>query len=88
MDCKINLIYVVYKETIKRREQHPYEPLMKTIHYRGEVLIEPTLSNPAEVIQNWINRETKLYNDKRTEAEKKEFRFSIKQASNYESEEQ
>jgi hypothetical protein len=77
----IELIYVVYKETIKRQEQHPYEPVMRNLYYTDTIMLEPTLSNPAEVIQNWINAETKLYNNKRTEAEKKEFRYSIVQAS-------
>lgn len=77
----IKLFYVVYKETIKRQEQHPYEPVQSDVYYTDTIMLEPTLSNPAEVIQNWINAETKLYNDKRTEAQKKEYRFSIRQAT-------
>ena len=51
--------------------------IQSEIHYIDTVELEQTLSNPAEVIQNWINREVKIYNNKRTEAEKKQFEFVI-----------
>lgn len=73
----IKLNYCVFKNSKARQEQHPYSPIQSDIYYIDTVELEQTLSNPAEVIQNWINREVKIYNDKRTEAEKKQFEFVI-----------
>jgi aspartate 1-decarboxylase len=73
----VKLNYCVYKNSKARQEQHPYSAIQSDIHYIGSVELEQTLSNSAEVIQNWINREVKIYNNKRTEAEKKQFEFVI-----------
>ena len=75
----ITLNYCVYKNSKARQEQHPYNPIQSEIFELGDVELEKTLSNSAEVIQNWINKEVKIYNNKRTEAEKKQFVFTIAQ---------
>ena len=80
----IELNYCVYKNSKARQEQHPYSAIQSDIHYIGSVDLEQTLSNPAEVIQNWINREVKIYNNKRTEAEKKQFEYVIAEVTEVE----
>ena len=77
----IKLNYCVLRNSKARQEQHPYSPITSDIYYIGTVELEQTLSNPAEVIQNWMNREVKIYNDKRTVAEKIHFEYVIAEVS-------
>jgi len=80
----IELIYVVYKNSKSKNTQHPYNPLYSNVFDTGVVYLEPTLPNTVEVKQNWINKESKIYNNKRSEAEKNEFYYSILEASEVE----
>jgi len=77
----IELIYVVYKNSKKLNDKHPYSPLYSNKVETGVVYLEPTLNNAVEVKHNWINKEVKIYNNKRTEAEKNEYFYSIREAS-------
>ena len=74
----IGIYYVVEKCSRANQAVHPYNPVSIEKHDEGNVFVEHTLANPHEDIANWVSKESAIYNNKRTEADKKLFYYRVR----------
>jgi len=74
----IGIYYVVEKCSRQLEQAHPYNPISIEKHDEGNAFVEHTLANPHESLHNWVSKESQIYNNKRTDAEKNLFRYRIR----------
>lgn len=76
---QIKVDYLVKKESTILQKEHPYLPITSTVVEIGVGYVDLVRdNNKSEQVQNWLNLQTKLMNDKRTEQEKKLFRYAVR----------
>lgn len=76
---QIKVDYLVKKESVILQKEHPYLPITSTVVEIGVGYVDLVReNNKGEQVQNWLNLQTKLMNDKRTEQEKKLFRYAVR----------
>jgi hypothetical protein len=76
---QIKVDYLVKKESTILQNEHPYLPITSTVVEIGVGYVDLVReNNKGEQVQNWLNLQTKLMNDKRTEQEKKLFRYAVR----------
>lgn len=76
---QIKVDYLVKKESVILQKEHPYLPITSTVVEIGVGYVDLVRdNNKSEQVQNWLNLQTKLMNDKRTEQEKKLFRYAVR----------
>ncbi len=71
----ITIEYYVTKNSAELQKVHPYKPVLSQLYDKGVAYIERKSQHDVVTIQEWLTKQTRLHNSKRSSQEKSEFRF-------------
>ena len=72
---QITVEYYVTKNSAELEKVHPFRPVSSQLYDKGVAYIERESQQDIVTIQEWLNKQTRLHNNKRSSQEKSEFRF-------------
>ena len=72
---QITVEYYVTKNSTELEKVHPYNPVSRQLYDKGVAYIERKSQHDVVTIQEWLTKQTRLHNSKRSSQEKSEFRF-------------
>lgn len=78
---QITIEYYVTKNSKELHKVHPYAPVSSQLYDKGVAYIERESQQDIVTIQEWLNKQTRLHNNKRSSQEKSEFRFMYRQGT-------
>jgi len=78
---QITVEYYVIKNSAELEKVHPFRPVSSQLYDKGVAYIERKSQQDIVTIQEWLNKQTRLHNNKRSSPEKSEFRFMYRQGT-------
>lgn len=75
---KIEIDYHICKESVQKEQVHPYSPVSSEYYDSGVAYIDRKPQPDVVTITEWVLGQTRLLNEKRSPAEKAEFRYNCK----------
>ena len=78
---QITVEYYVTKNSAELEKVHPFRPVSSQLYDKGVAYIERESQPDIVTIQEWLNKQTRLHNSKRSSQEKSEFRFMYRQGT-------
>ena len=78
---QIEVEYHVTKKSTELEKLHPFKPVSSQLYDKGVAYIERQSQQDIVTIQEWLNKQTRLHNNKRSSQEKSEFRFVYRQGT-------
>jgi len=78
---QITVEYYVTKNSAELEKVHPFRPVSSQLYDKGVAYIERESQQDIVTIQEWLNKQTRLHNNKRSSQEKSEFRFMYRQGT-------
>lgn len=78
---QITVEYYVTKNSAELEKVHPFRPVSSQLYDKGVAYIERKSQQDIVTIQEWLNKQTRLHNNKRSSQEKSEFRFMYRQGT-------
>lgn len=74
----LEIEYHILKESVQKEQVHPYNPISSEYYDSGVAYVEKKQQPDVVTITEWVLGQTRLLNEKRSSAEKAEFRYNCK----------
>jgi len=75
---QIVIEYSIIKASIQKEQVHPYEPIWREVFDTGTAYIEPKPYSDTITVTEWLLKQERLMNDKRTAEEKNQFSYQVR----------